>query len=66
MMLDHRVLFRTSTQAAMEEKMEITAREITVMITESRRAERKLKVGLFQISVTLVQNCPRLVGRPTG
>ena len=66
MMLDHFVLFRTNTHAAMEEKMEMMARERTVIITLSRSAERKLKVGLFQISVRLVQNWLRLVGRPTG
>ena len=66
MALDHLVLFRTSTQAAMEEKMEMTASEIIVIITLSRRADRKLNVGLFQISFRFSQNWPRLLGRPTG
>ena len=56
MMLDHLVLFRTSTHAAIEEKIEMIASERTVMITLSRSAERKLNVGLFQISVRLLQN----------
>ena len=64
--LDHLVLFRTSTHAAMDEKMEITARETTVMITESRSAERKLKFGLFQISAIFRPIWAISVGTPTG
>ena len=64
--VDHLVLFRTSTQAAIEEKIEMTAREITVIMTESRSADRKLNVGLFQISDRFVQNWLRLLGRPIG
>ena len=62
----HLVLLRTSTHAAMAEKMEIAARDSTVMIRLSRQAERKLNVGLFHTSEMFWNRLAGFSGRPTG
>ena len=61
-----RVLLRTRTHAAMAEKIEITAREIMVMIRLSRTDVRKLKVGLFHTSEMFLKRLAGFSGKPTG
>ena len=64
--LDHFVLLRTSTQAVMAEQMEMIASDSTVMITLSRMACTKLKVGLFHTEATFSKKTPGDCGRPTA
>ncbi len=64
--VDHLVLLRTSTHAVMAEHTEMIASDSTVMMTESFRAFRKLKVGLFHTAVMFSNSTFGFSGMPTA